>query len=483
MESPDAPEQIVPRPGAAGSSPAAADVDDVAATLDALGARPAGSDAERLGALALAQALAGTGRRAADAGRRGAAARSVTVEPVWVRPRWELALALYVAVGIAGSVVAVSAPAVGAALALLALLALALDTRGWFLLRWLTPARATQNVVATSGAGGAGRADAGRPADLADDVGAAAAGAAAAGAAAADAAPAGAAAAGATSAGATPAGATPAGAAAAGAAAAGAAAAAAAPRTRVILTAHCDTPRGGLARSRWVRRLATRRVTLGLGPLGWLALVLTAVAACAAAREAGASGAAVGAVQLVPTLALIAALAVLVDGALARPAAGDATAAATVVALARVLDATPPRQVAVDVVIGGAGSAQALGFLAHLRAHRPSRTSTVVVEVSACRTGTPAWWTADGSLLPLRYHPRLAALATGIAADERHLRAEPHRTRDLGAALRARQRRLPAIRIGCPASDASERADPAAAAAAVELGLALIHALDAELAA
>jgi hypothetical protein len=250
----------------------------------------------------------------------------------------------------------------------------------------------------------------------------------------------------------------------------------------VVLVARCDTARGGLPSARWVRRLARSRLTLGIGPLGWVALALLAVAICAATRAAGGAGVGLGAVQLAPTLVLIAALGVLVDGALAGPAAGDATGAAAAVALVQALDASPPRWLAVDVVIAGADAAQALGFRSYLRSRRPPRERTVVVELSACRAGAPRWWTADGALIPLRFHPRLTALARRIAGEERHLRAAPVRGRGQGAAWRARQRRLPAIRLGCLPGDPAARPDPASAEAAVELALALIHALDADLA-
>lgn len=353
------------------------ELEQIADGLDAIPDRVPGSDAERRAALLLAQRLRDGGRE-------------VSVQTHWVRPRWELAHALHAGLGVAASVVAVGAPAVGLALALVALLSLLLDLGGRaFLLRRLTPERATQNVVA------AGEGDGADP-------------------------------------------------------------------LRVILTAHCDAPRGGL-----VRRLARAGGGPLPGPFLWVALALAAIAACAGVRLAGGDGAALGAIQLVPTLVLLGALGLLVDAALAAPAAADSGAAAVVLAAARVLDAVPPRGLAVDVVLAGAGESQALGFLAQLRRTRPPRERTVVVEVTASSGDpVPTWWTSDGPLLPLRYHPRLVELAGVAAAEERHLGARPRRGRQIGAALRARQRRLPAIRLAAP--------EPSAALA---LTLALVEAL------
>jgi hypothetical protein len=395
---------------------------DAGARAGAGGAGVAGSDAERRAALGLAARLRDGGR-------------AVTVETEWVRPRWEVADALHAGLGVLASVVAVGAPVAGLALALVALASLLLDLAGrGFLLRRLTPERATQNVIADAPTGGAAQ-------------------------------------------------------------------------LRVILTAHCDVPRGGL-----LHRLA-RRGTNGPppGPFAWLALALVGVAVCAAIRLAGSEGTLLGAIQLVPSLVLVVALGLLVDAALAGPvapagrvagdtvlaapiaeagetalaapgapasaAAGDAalagpaarlTAADVVLAAAQALDAAPPRRLAIEVVIAGTGEGQALGFLAYLRHRRPAPERNVVIEVAGPDAApAPTWWTSDAALLPLRYHPRLVALAAAAAAEEPHLGARPRRGRAIGAALRARQRRIPAIRLAAT--------DPADALA---LTLALVELLD-----
>src|SRR5438067_771420 len=106
--------------------------------LAAIPGRAAGSDAERRAARLVARTLRATGR-------------GVRTDTFWIRPAWGLVHALVAAVGVAASLVSVSHPVVGAALAGGALLAALADLTGLApLLRLLTPQRATQNVVALS---------------------------------------------------------------------------------------------------------------------------------------------------------------------------------------------------------------------------------------------------------------------------------------------------------------------------------------------
>ncbi len=181
-------------------------------------------------------------------------------------------------------------------------------------------------------------------------------------------------------------------------------------------------------------------------------------------RLADGDGGALGIVQLVPTLVLVAALGLAVDASLARagggrgaPGGGEASgagevAAEALLAAAQALAAAPPRQIGVDVVLAGAGASGGLGFRAHLRRRRPNRDRVAVVELT--HGPAPAWLLSDGPLLPLRYHPQLVALAARAADEEPELAARPTRGRMLGGALRARQRRLPAIRLAAPSGDA-----------------------------
>lgn len=94
----------------------------------------AGTDAERRAARALAERLRACGRDA-------------RVATIWVRTAWWLPLVVVSVLGVAGSVLAIAAPVAGLVLAGLALLALLAELSPRPLLRRLTIARATQNVV------------------------------------------------------------------------------------------------------------------------------------------------------------------------------------------------------------------------------------------------------------------------------------------------------------------------------------------------
>jgi peptidase M28-like protein len=107
---------------------------DIEALVE-VGRRAPGSDAERRAAAYLKQRLEGLGRR-------------VDVESVDVWPAWPLAYAIVAAAAVVGSVLSLSVPALGAALALVAAVLTFLDA-GVLLptLRRLLGRRASQNVV------------------------------------------------------------------------------------------------------------------------------------------------------------------------------------------------------------------------------------------------------------------------------------------------------------------------------------------------
>jgi Peptidase family M28 len=97
--------------------------------------RRAGTDAERRAANWLVERLRSMGRRA-------------EVEPTYVHPQWGLAAALHCLLALAGSLVAITAPAVGFAIVLATAFSLYLDLNArFYLLRLLFFRRASQNVV------------------------------------------------------------------------------------------------------------------------------------------------------------------------------------------------------------------------------------------------------------------------------------------------------------------------------------------------
>jgi hypothetical protein len=383
--------------------------------------RAPGTDAERRAGRWLAAVLAARGRDA-------------ELETHWVRPHWPLVHALHAGLGVAASLVATGAPAAGLAVAGLALLSVLLDGLGIaHLLRRLTPARATQNIVSPPTAA----TRSGRERIV-----------------------------------------------------------------RLVICAHYDAPRSGLVFGERTRATvaAAQRLARGRlpGPLAWLALALAMVTAAAAARLAGVENTAIDVVQLPPTLGLMAAIALLVDVALSRPVPGadePASGAAVAIALAVALDRDPPRRLAVELVLAGAGDGPSLGmreFVCSRPRWRPE--ATAVLQLGACGRGTPRWWRSDGPLVPQRLHQRLVALAERVAREEPHLRALPRRGHGAGPAWRARRAGWPAIAVGCrqdeawpsaarQPTDTADRLDPQALRGALELALALVAALDDDLAA
>lgn len=385
--------------------------------------RGAGTDSERRAALWLCGELQASGHDA-------------RLETFWCRPSWALAHAWHVALGLAGSLVAVSHPSIGGAMILIAILSLIADAvTGFSPGRRLTPERASQNVVVDGGAEGAG-----------------------------------------------------------------VAAGAGDGRVRLIITANYDAGRLGLAYRDRVRAACARLrgITGGLSPgwLGWLVIGLVWLLAVAILRLEGTRGTAPGIAGLIPTVSLVIALGMLIELASGDfgPSAGDnGSGVATALALARALDAGPPGRLTVELVLQGAGEGDAIGVRRYLRTRRKELnvTNTVVLGLGACSAGPPRWWVSDGPLVPLGYFGRLRALCAGVARAESNLSAQPHRGRGVTPALPARALGLPAITIGClderglvplshTSGDTAAEVDPGALDAALAFALELVDAIDAD---
>jgi len=270
---------------------------------------------------------------------------------------------------------------------------------------------------------------------------------------------------------------------------------------RLLVTAHYDAGRSGLVYAERLQRLCgrTRGWAHGRvpGPFGWLALALLAALGCATARVAGATGFGVGIVQLLPTVALVIATAAGVDLALSDAGPGasdDATGVAVALALTAALAAEPPRNLAVELVLTGAGDGPGAGLRAHLRA-RPDALDpekTIVLGLRACGAGAPAWLSHEGTLVALPTHRQLAGACARAPGSEAHLGARPVRSHALSPLAPARRVRLPAVTVGArdglgrapharTEHDTPARVDPEAMAATLEYCLALVDTLDAEL--
>ncbi|MFZ1996321.1 MAG: hypothetical protein WAU75_19575, partial [Solirubrobacteraceae bacterium] len=279
-------------------------------------------------ALDTATQLAGFERRGAgtDAERRAAVwladqlrgrRRRATLQTFWCRPNWALAHAWHTLAAIIGSLLAVHHGFLGGAITLGALLCVCGDVlTGYSPGRRLTREHASQNVVSHVTAPSRG---AGTTAAVQDAV----------------------------------------------------------PRVRLIVTANYDAGRTGLVYRNWLRAPAARlrRLTGSLSPgwAGWLAIAMAWLVVVAIERHRGFDGTSIGVLQLIPTAALVLALALLLElaGAPFGPAAADnGMGAAVAIALVRALDAAPPRQLDVELVLQGAGDAGMVGLRRHLRSRR-----------------------------------------------------------------------------------------------------------------
>jgi hypothetical protein len=380
---------------------------EIAARLAATAPRGACSDGERRAAVALRDELRLAGRPA-------------RLETAWVRPGWPIAYALLCLLGAAGSLAAISWPAVGLGVIVVALVLLAGDLSGRLaLVRLLLPRRATVNLVSEPPP---------RPPGLPP------------------------------------------------------------PRVRLIVTAALDAGRAGL-----VYRLAPlerrlRRMLRGhlLSPAALLCLCLAIDAGAAAARllDDGAGWPSI--VALVPTIVLLAGAAACIDIALAGVTPGantHASAAAVAFALTAALDRDPPRHLAVELVLTGAGEGGQLGMRAYVaRRRRGARPEELaVLAFGPCGAGTPRVHVTEGLLWPQRLHPTLVALAGG----------PPLRRGTTNAAV-ARRTGWPAVAISAldererpgrshKAGDAAPGLERASIAGTLERSIGLVRALDGQL--
>jgi hypothetical protein len=193
------------------------------------------------------------------------------------------------------------------------------------------------------------------------------------------------------------------------------------PRVRLIVTAPLDAPRGSVA-----ARLGDRLPAV-------VVLAAALVTAVAGARVAGLDGTGLGIVALVPTIVLVVAVAAYLDLDQSR-AGREADAAGVALALVAALDAEPPHQLAVELVLAGP-----LGFAAYVRARRGAArpSELAVLALGTGRGAAPRVHPTEGVLPPRRLHPGLVAAARAAGLD-------PVRRRTTGA-LAARRAGWPAL--------------------------------------
>ncbi len=296
-------------------------------------------------------------RRAANwlAGRLREMGRRVEVEPTYVHPEYSLAIALHVALAIAGSLLALALPAAGFALVLFAAFSLFLDqnTR-LYLLRRLLFRRASQNVVSPGS----------RPE---------------------------------------------------------------APH-RVVLSAHYDAAKTGLVfgphSAKFARRLSERGRVL-LGPIRLIFWAGVApLLLISGLRMAGVEGTWLSAVQLVVIALGLVAIVLLVDITLSEivPGACDnASAVAAVLSAAARLDADPPANLDVWVILPGAEECNAEGMACYMRAHRREidRERTLFVNLDSVSYGDVHYQRSEGAIVNWAMDRRLVELCEGIAEAQR----------------------------------------------------------------
>jgi hypothetical protein len=228
---------------------------------------------------------------------------------------------------------------------------------------------------------------------------------------------------------------------------------------RLILAAHYDAARTGFVFSRLYplsKGLSERgRVLIApfrVGFWGGIAPLLPILGA----RMAGFEPGWLSIVQLLPTALLILAIFLLVDIALSDivPGAYDnASGVAAVISAAEQLDAIPPANLDVWVVLPGAEECLAEGMRAFVLDHRrelePKRTA--IINVDSVSWGEPSYQVSQGAVASIPMDAGLTGLCRSLAeadrAGENRFAAQPTRYGQLDDALAARIRGVPAISI------------------------------------
>ena len=231
---------------------------------------------------------------------------------------------------------------------------------------------------------------------------------------------------------------------------------------RVVLVAHYDAPQTGRVFDPGPARLAARMqqsIPLPLGPFRLLFWSLALLLPVLGARMAGFEDNWVSALQLPPTLVLIVGAFLLVDVALSpvSPGANDnASGVATAISMAQELDADPPANLDVWVLLTGAEECIQEGMREFLRAHRDDlpRETTYFVSIDTVGRGEVRFEAAGGWVVSFPMDDHLVGLCDAIATtDGDRPRARALRDGYGGDALLARTRRYRATTITCLPED------------------------------
>jgi hypothetical protein len=197
---------------------------------------------------------------------------------------------------------------------------------------------------------------------------------------------------------------------------------------RLVLSAHYDAAKTGLVfgpRSTRTAKALSERARLLLGPIRlifWLGIV--PLLAVSGARLAGVDTTWLALVQLVPTAIVLIAIALLLDIALSGVVPGaydNASGVAAVLSAVQVLDADPPANLDVWVVLPGAEECNCEGMARWFAAHSSEleRENTFFVNVDSVSFGDVHYLASEGAIVSYRLDQRLFELCEAIASADR----------------------------------------------------------------
>src|SRR3954471_6093360 len=230
---------------------------------------------------------------------------------------------------------------------------------------------------------------------------------------------------------------------------------------RVFITAHYDAARTGAAfQPKRVARASrlSKRLPVPIAPFRVLFWSLAILLPILGLRMAGVDSNLVSLLQLVPTLTLLIGVFLLADVELSDvvPGANDnASGVATALSLAGQLDADPPENLDVWILLTGGEESQMEGMRSFVRSHRKSidRESNYFIVLDALGAGTVRYETGEGLAVTYDLDRRLAELCTAVAEADREngnrFGARPWRSGFATDALPARIAKLRATAITC----------------------------------
>ena len=232
-------------------------------------------------------------------------------------------------------------------------------------------------------------------------------------------------------------------------------------RARLVICAHVDAARSGAIYAPRRARRAARLSQRSPVPLGFFRVVFWSLALLLpllGARMAGLDSNVISVLQLLPTLVLLVAVFALVEIELSEvsPGANDnASGVATAISLAAELDADPPANLDVWVVLDGGEECQQEGMRRFVRAHRKEldRERTFFLAIESVGGGDVRFETGAGWVVSYAMDRRLIELCTAIAEAEPRFKAAPLASGIAGDSMPPRLARLRSIGITCRAAD------------------------------